>query len=153
MRLATILRMASLMTFWAVPAWAQLKFGQVLDSGATKLSADEFTQQVVGRYLEGPARSGLGSVEIVYLNGGVLRGSGSGFPSPAGGALGGGATYAIEGTWTIDERGRVCETTRIGGMVLAPRCQWWFRQSEKYYVTDSDWDRSAYATIRMVKKM
>jgi hypothetical protein len=45
---------------------------------------------------------------------------------------GGGASFAIEGTWTIDERDRICETARVGDIVLAPRCVR-FKQSDKYF--------------------
>jgi hypothetical protein len=66
---------------------------------------------------------------------------------------GGGASFAIEGTWTIDEQGRVCQSTRAGYVVLAARCQYWFKQADKYYYADSDTDRSAFITVRTVKKM
>jgi hypothetical protein len=89
--------------------------------------------------------------EVVYLEGGLIRGSGS--ATTFGGMTGGGQTYVIEGTWTIDERDRICQTTRAGSVVLAPRCQYWFKLSDKYFFADSDSDRSALLTVRTVKKM
>ena len=136
------------------PALAQTNVGQLLDSGAVKLSAEDFKQQIVGRFLVGPGRgvSMMDSAqEVVYLEDGLIRGSGS--ATTLGGMRGGGQSFYIEGTWTIDERGRVCQSTRAGSVVLAPRCQYWFKQSDKYFFADSDSDRSALITVRTVKKI
>jgi hypothetical protein len=134
-------------------ARAQTNVGQLLDSGAVKLSAEEFRQQVVGRVLAGPGRGLLIQTsiqEVVYLDDGIIRGSGS--ATTFGGMTGGGQTFVIEGTWTIDDRGRICQSTRAGNVVLAPRCQYWFKHSDKFYFADSDTDRSAVITVRNVKK-
>ena len=142
------------MAFCLSPAMAQTNVGQLLDSGAVKLSPEEFNQQIVGRFLMGPGRGVLGldsAQEVVYLKDGLIHGSG--YAATLGGMKGGGQSFAIEGTWTIDERGRVCQSTRAGSVVLAPRCQYWFKQSEKYFFADSDSDRSALITVRTVKKM
>ena len=149
MRASTTLRVSVLMVLLVSSALAQTKVGEVLDSGAVRMSGEEFRQQIVGHYLVGTLRSG--SMEVVYLQGGLLRGSGSAVLT--GGAQGGGQTFSIEGTWRIDEHDRICESTRLGSVVLAPRCQFWFRQSEKYFLADSDWDRSALVTLRTIKKM
>ena len=135
-------------------AIAQTNVGQLLDSGAVKLSAADFKQQIVGQFLVGPRRGlnvASSTQEIVYLEDGGIRGSGS--ATPFGGMIGGGQSFVIEGTWTIEERDRICETTRAGNVVLAPRCQYWFKQSDKYYFADSDSDRSALVTVRTVKKL
>jgi hypothetical protein len=130
---------------------AQTNVGQVLDGGAEKLTAAEFKKQIVGRFITGPGmRADSGTIEVVYLDGGVIRGAGA--ASPLGGALGGGGRYDIEGTWTIDEQDRICQSIRIGNVALAPKCQYWFKQAEKYYLADSDSDRSARVSIRTVKK-
>jgi hypothetical protein len=65
----------------------------------------------------------------------------------------GGYSFTIEGTWAIDERERICQSTRVASTVLAPRCQYWFKQADKYYFADSDSDRSALITVRTVKKI
>jgi len=39
-----------------------------------------------------------------------------------GGASMVGGTIEVDGSWTIDERERVCTTMRMGATVLAPRC-------------------------------
>jgi hypothetical protein len=136
------------------PALAQTNVGQLLDSGAVKLSAEDFKQQIVGRFLVGPGRGNImtdSAQEVVYLEVGLIRGSG--FATTLGGMRGGGQSYSIEGTWTIDERGRVCQSTQAGTVVLAPRCQYWFKQSDRYFFADSDSDRSALITVRTVRKM
>lgn len=154
MRLSKTLFTGILVASCVSPALAQTKVGQLLDSGAVKLSAADFKQQIVGRFLVGPGR-GVQVIssahEVVYLEDGRIRGSGSN--TTLGGMKGGGASFAIDGTWTIDERDRICETTQVGNVVLAPRCQVWFKQADKYFFADSDSDRSALITVRTVKKM
>ena len=152
MRLSQVSFAGTLAVCCVSPALAQTNLGQLLDSGAVKVSAADFKQEIVGRAVVGPARgvySATSTQEVVYLEGGVIRGSGA--SSVFGGMSGGGQTFVIEGTWTIDERDRVCQTTRLGSMVLAPRCQYWFKQSDKYFFADSDSDRSALITIRTAK--
>ena len=141
--------------FGVSPACAQTKLGEVLDKRATKLTAEEFRQEIVGRYVEGPGRAAQlqwqGSEEIIYLNDRSIRGSGR--ASNLGGAAGGGATYSIEGTWSTDDRDRICQSLKVGNFVLAPRCQYWFKESDRYFVADSDTDRSAWVVIRTLKKI
>jgi len=153
MRLSKTLLAGIFLASCVSPAVAQTNVGQLLDSGAAKLSAADFKQEIVGRYLVGPGRGGLISTssaqEVVYLEDGLIRGSGS--VGTFSGTFG--VSFGIEGTWTIDERDRVCQTTRAGNVVLAPRCQYWFKLSDKYYFADSDSDRSALITVRTVKKI
>lgn len=129
-------------------AFAQANLGAVLDAGGRQLSGDEFKHDVVGKIIRGQARttlmgasSGSNSIELVYLSPGSIRGSAQ--ASPLGGALGGGASAAVEGTWSIDERDRICTSMRMGAVVLAPRCQFWYAHDNKYFLSDSDSDRSA----------
>jgi hypothetical protein len=154
MRLSKTLLAGILLASGVSPALAQTNVGQLLDSGAVKLSAEEFKQQIVGRFLIGPGRGlsmAASAQEVVYLADGLIRGSGH--ATTLGGMSGGGQSFSIEGTWTIDERGRVCQSTRAGNVVLAPRCQVWFKQSDNYFFADSDSDRSALITVRTLKKM
>jgi len=88
--------------------------------------------------------------EVAYLQDGAIRGSG--YTTALGGISGGGRNFLIEGTWTIDERDRICQTIRASGVSFAPRCQYWFKQADKYFFADSDSDRSALITVRTVKK-
>jgi len=149
MRLSNTLLAGILVTSCISPALAQTNVGQLLDSGAVKLTAADFRQQIVGRFLVGPGRGAVisNAQELVYLEDGVIRGSGSVSQLGVGGW-----SFVIEGTWTIDERDRICQTTRAANVVLAPRCQYWFKLSDKYFFADSDSDRSALVTVRTVKK-
>ncbi len=58
---------------------------------------------------------------------------------------------AIAGEWKLDEAGRACSSMRIGGLRLPERCQHWYKLGDKYYVSDSDLDRSAKVLSRTIK--
>src|SRR5436190_22223552 len=107
-----------LVTTCVSPALAQTNVGQLLDGGGVKLSAADFKQQIVGRYLVGPGRGNFvvtSTWEVVYLEDGMIRGVGSATTT-----ITAGGTFGIDGTWTIDERDRICQSTRAGSVVLAP---------------------------------
>ena len=135
---------------WVPLAMAQTNLGAVLDSGGRQVSADEFKRDVVGRVMRGDttartpgggASATAGTLDLVYLSAGGVRGSGQ--SGTLGGARGGGASFAVEGSWTIDERERVCTSMRAGAVVFAPRCQFWYVREKTYFLSDSDSDRSA----------
>lgn len=149
MRLLTTLWTGILAMTCASPALSQTNVGQVLDSGATKLSAAEFRKEIVGRYIV--AQGVRGSQEIVYLETGGIRGSGEAVEWEMAGGMGSAGMFSIEGTWVIDTQDRVCQSIRMGRTVLAPRCQFWFKKSDKYFVADSDTDRSARVLVRTLK--
>ena len=77
----------------------------------------------------------------MYLAAGEVRGSGQRITVSGGPAAG--SSFNVEGSSTIDERERVCTTIRMGAVFLAPRCQFWFVQGKRYFLSDSDTDRSA----------
>jgi hypothetical protein len=149
---------------WAPLAVAQANLGAVVDAGGRRLSGDEFKRDVVGKVMRGTGTTpvgatttstGTGTVELVYLSAGGIRGSAQmgvlgnplAGPSRGGGAgPGGGASFGLEGSWSIDERERVCTSMRMGAVVLAPRCQYWYAYENKYFLSDSDSDRSARLT-------
>jgi hypothetical protein len=85
--------------------------------------------------------SSKGSLELIYLSAGGIRGSGQRLLMSGSSAAG--ASFDINGSWTIDERERVCTTMRMGSVVLAPRCQFWYVHGKQYFLSDSDSDRSA----------
>jgi hypothetical protein len=135
---------------WVPVALAQANLGAVLDAGGRHLSADEFKRNVVDKVMRGVdktqagmtgASAGRNSLELIYLSAGGIRGTGQ--AGPLGGATGGGQSFEVEGSWTIDERGRICTSMRMGRVVLAPRCQFWYVLDKQYFVSDSDSDRSA----------
>ena len=61
---------------WAPGVVAQTTLGELLDAGATRLSAEEFRQEVVGRTVVGPTMAG-GTQEIMYARSGIVAGTGS----------------------------------------------------------------------------
>jgi hypothetical protein len=141
-----VLRLASLAIIlgfpWvAVPAAAQQSLGEVLDAGGKRMSAKEFETEIVQRILVGPAPTG-GELELMYASRGLISGRGK---SPA-------ITLpaALRGEWKLDDTGRVCSTYYAGGIPFPDRCQYWFKLADKYYVSDSDVDRSAKVLSRTI---
>ena len=139
---------------WAQFAVAQSNFGELLDAGAKPLSAEEFKEQVVQRMIVGPTATG-GNLEVIYTSNGVVQGIGSY-------ALNVVSLASINGEWTIDDKGKICTSMRIGGsgpgvgggagVILPARCQFWFKYAEQYFLSDSDTDRSARVFRRTVKQ-
>ena len=142
-----MLPLAFALFLWAPIAVAQSNLGELLDAGAKKLSAEEFKDQVVQRVIVGLSPAG-GNIELMYANSGVIAGKGS-YIEAASVRL-----AAIEGEWTIDDNERVCSSMRIGafgtgGMLLPPRCQFWFKHAEQYFLSDSDSDRRARCSVAL----
>src|SRR5215467_16341356 len=128
-------------------AAAQNNLGELLDGGAKKVSPEEFREEVVQRMIVGPSPFGA-RWELMYATSGVIQGRAD--------ATGGGGNPnmpirpTIDGVWTIDDRGRVCESIKVGSM-LPFRCQYWFKFKDDYFIADSD-DRSAKILRRTVKQ-
>jgi hypothetical protein len=130
------------------PVAAQSTLGEVLDAGATRMSADDFRNEIVQRVLVGPSPVATGAAsgsdwptEILYAGNGTvavsfLRG-------------------LISGAWKFDDSGKVCTELRTVATnfnaVFPWRCQVWFKLGDRYFVADSDWDRSARVVSRTVK--
>lgn len=128
---------------------AQTNLGELLDAGGKRISAETFKRVLVGRVLAGPTGGGT-LLDVIYIDNGLIRGVGA--ATLLGGATGGGATFEIQGSWTIDEDERVCASMRIGSTVLPPRCQFWFEHDQRYFLCDSDTDRSARVLSRVIKR-
>jgi hypothetical protein len=134
---------------------AQNNLGELLDAGATRLSPEAFKQELVQRVIVGPTPAG-GSLEVMYQTNGLVQGTGfhskATIPQPA----------TIFGEWTLDDNGRVCTSMGMTGgggggvgqaaMLLPPRCQFWFKYSGQYFISDSDSDRSARVIRRTLKQ-
>jgi len=143
--------MAMLFLLWAQWALAQSDLGQVLDAGGKLLTLEEFKQELVQRVLTGPTPTG-GSLEIMYTSSGRIQGVGQ---------LPGDTPFRAfspyNGTWTDGDNEAVCAAVVItgqggAGMVTLPRrCQFWFKVGDRYYLSDSDTDRSAKVLPRTVK--
>ena len=81
----------------------------------------------------------------MYASNGKIAGSGR-HPLFTGNLVG------IGGEWKLDEVGRACSSMRIAGVALPYRCQHWYKLADKYYVSDSDVDRSAKVLSRTIKQ-
>jgi hypothetical protein len=127
-------------------AVGQSTLGALLDAGARKLTAEEFKAELVQRVLVGPTGVGV-SVEIMYMStGGIAGANAETTPGPG---------RELRGEWRIDSEGRICASMRLlgrqGEAVLAPRCQFWFKLGDTYYLSDSDSDRYAKVLPRKLK--
>ena len=129
-------------------AFAQSALGALLDAGAQKLTVEEFKAELMQRSLVGPTGTGI-SVEVMYTSAGRISGTSvTAFRGP-------GAT--LDGEWKADDEGRICAIMQIeisrGPQVnqLAPRCQFWFKLGDTYYLSDSDSDRYAKILPRKLK--
>jgi hypothetical protein len=150
----------SLLVAWLAVLWTPLvpaavsNLGELLDSGAIILSPEDFRNELVGHVIVGPAQSAIGLLELVYLENGMLVGKGTSTRMAAF------ATAEINGTWKTDADGkRICTSMRMGGAMgavngveLPSRCQVWFKFADRYFVADSETDRSAKVLDRTVKR-
>ena len=129
-------------------ALAQGNLGELVDAGAKRMSIEEFKQELVQRVIVGPTMSG-GDLEIMYANNGEIQGRGIAVVSSAV------TPTPIAGEWKIGDSGRICSSMRVGGtnpVVLPSRCQWWFKLGERYFLADSDTDRSTRVLVRTLKR-
>jgi hypothetical protein len=137
---------------WVPSALAQSDLGQVLDAGGKLVTLEEFKQELVQHALIGPTPTGS-SLEIIYTTSGGIQGTGV---QPAGPGF---APARYNGNWVEGENGSVCSTLvfQAGSagstqITLPRRCQFWFKVGERYYLSDSDTDRSAKVLLRTIKR-
>jgi hypothetical protein len=133
-------------------AAAQTTLGEVLDLGATKISADEFKRDVMQKTVVGTTPAG-GTLEIMYAHSGVIAGSGTHQPGSV-------VRAPVNGEWAIDDNERVCSKMSIGvgamggaifqNFILPRRCQFWFKVGDTYFLSESDSDRHARVVRRTV---
>jgi len=109
------------------------------------MAAKEFETEIVQRVVVGPAPTG-GALEMMYVSNGKIVGAGT-HPSFTANTL-----VGIGGEWKLDDAGLVCSSMRIGSVPLPDRCQHWYKLADKYYVSDSDLDRSAKVLSRTIKQ-
>jgi len=149
---STKLSSALALLLWAPLAAAQSNLGALLDAGAKRLSAEEFKQEVVQHMIVGPTATG-GEIEVMYASTGVIQGIGS-YQQLAPVHI-----VGVSGEWMLDDNGRVCTAMRIAGgggtasgVMLPPRCQFWFKYKGDYFISDSDSDRYARVLRRALKQ-
>jgi hypothetical protein len=138
-------------------AVAQGTLGELLDAGARKLSVEEFQKELVQRLIVGPSPT-RGTLELIYGSNGVVQGIGT--PAPNAPTVA--RETQILGQWTIGENGTVCTSMRISsqpggslgmtGGYFPPRCQFWFKLGDMYFLSDSDTDRSMKVLSRTLKQ-
>ena len=154
-RRSRLLLLSMIVMLHAPAAFSQSTLGELLDVGARKLTAEEFKEEVVQKYVAGPTANG-GSIEMMYTQTGIIQGQSE---------LRAGSVMAlVSGEWTTDNDGRICAAMRIGiaggtggvatgssGLMLPTRCQHWYKREQEYFLSDSDTDRSARVFRRTVK--
>jgi hypothetical protein len=132
-------------------ALAQANLGELLDAGATKLSAEEFKAELVGQTLVGPSRSGtMMIVEMVYYDNGEIQGVAAN--TMMGGGFSPNAYSGVRGSWNVGDAQRICDSMVVGPVTLPSRCQYWYRYDRRYYLSDSDTDRSARVLVRTLRR-
>ena len=126
---------------------------QLLDTGARKLSAEEFRRDIVQRSIVGPTPAGA-TIELMYVANGSIVGMGNMVAAQS--QI---TSTSFGGEWTIDDAGRICASLRTSGSgstfggssaVLPPRCQTWFKLGDAYFISDSDSDRRAKVLRRTI---
>lgn len=80
-------------------AVAQSNLGELLDSGAKKLSPKEFKDEVVQRMVVGPSPAGV-TFEVMYAESGKIAGT----SDPNAGVN---RSFPVSGAWSLDDSGRV----------------------------------------------
>ena len=122
-------------------ALAQTTLGELLDSGGRKLSREEVMATVGGGNFGGPTKDG-GQFLANYKADGSLSGFGR---SPQGN------TGPVNGTWAVDDSGKMCASYSVGGR-RASDCAFVYKGGLDYYVCDSDADKSAPVLKRTLKR-
>jgi hypothetical protein len=108
-------------------AAGQSNLGDLLDTGAQKLSAEEFRRDIVQRSIVGPTPAGA-TIELMYVANGSIVGMGNVIAAAQSQIT----NTSFSGEWTIDDAGRICASMRTPGSgstfsgsaaVLPPRCR------------------------------
>jgi hypothetical protein len=141
------LSLVAILVFGSSHAIGQSTLGPLLDAGAKKLTVEEFKAELVQRSLVGPSGTGI-QFEVMYTSSGMINGVSR--MDDVGRAMN---FKSVEGEWRTDTEGRICSTMRIptNAIVLAPRCQFWFKLGDTYYLSDSDSDRYTKILPRKLK--
>jgi len=135
-----------------------VNLGQLLNAGGKLMSPQQFREEVAQRLIVGKLPSGA-SIEVMYASSGAIAGSllggGSGQASGTG-RMGAPQNWPVSGGWSIDDSERICASMRInfaqGASIMPTACQFWFKLGGRYYVSDSDEDRSAKLFVRVLKQ-
>jgi hypothetical protein len=124
-------------------ACAQTTLGDLVQSGAQRLSPQRFEEEVVQRTLRGRIDTGM-LVEVLYASSGQLQGIG----------LAGPAEWSVQvlGSWSTGDNGTICTRMTLDGptirAMLPRRCEFWFKLDDRYFVSSSDSDARARVAVR-----
>ena len=134
---------------WSGCALARPSLGELLDAGATRVSAAEFRRDIVARMVRGPMETGL-EMYVFYDEGGGVEGQS--WPPRLGSSIAWSAE--IVGTWRVDDDGRICKVISLSGATIrarfSERCRYWFKLNDRYYAADSIGDRDVELLRREV---
>lgn len=160
---AAFVHVSSAQTLVPMPLQSEFdNLGQLLAAGGKLVSPQQFKDEVVQRVSVGILASGA-TVEVIHTTSGTVAGSllyggdrqFNTVGSQSGRGLGTPQNWPVSGTWTIDDSERICVTLQIynsqSSSILPKRCQFWFKLGDRYYVSDSDEDRSAKLLVRVFK--
>jgi hypothetical protein len=145
---------ASSITLFASTVFAQTTLGEVLDAGASLLNVADFQREIVQRVIVGQTAAGA-QLEIMYAATGVVVGRGT----PPQNVNFIGINPTVSGEWTVGTEGRICTALRFQAAYVSqappaspPRCQYWFKLRDAYFISDYDSDRSAKVLSRTLKQ-
>jgi hypothetical protein len=138
----------------AQPASGQTTLGELLDAGAAPLSVEDFKREVVQQILVG--RTGGGAeLELMYAENGSIVGHGT----PPTNVSAVATQRSLTGQWSAGSEGKICTVILFQEQHVmrspapsAPRCQYWFKLGDAYYISDSDTDRRAKVLRRTLKQ-
>ena len=127
---------------FSAPCSAQEKLGELIDSGAKKLSAEEMRTLVVGANLTGPGAKNTTS-DVDLLPDGTAKGF----------VYAGGRGYRFQGTYKIMDDGKIClHYEFVNTFPPYEACVAYYQAGQQYYLAYSDTDREAQVVKRVVKR-
>ena len=116
---------------------AQATLGDLLDSGAQRMSGSELSELIPNSKWNTPTGSPFSGVQE-FLPGGTFTGyeqSGVGW------------ARGIHGTWNIDAQDRLCFTYVYLGSSRSPICRYWYRNGDKFFASTADETGSRNAPV------
>ena len=131
--------------FTSTSALAQSTLGELFDSGGKKLSKEDVVAALSGATIS-ETTTNRATFHIKYYADGTYSGNRPAYM----GAIEYGAR-GVFGTWTVDESGNVCSTTKQWGSNNV-NCRYFYRIGGQYYISNSDSDRSAKVYPRTLEK-
>lgn len=142
MKRCTMIGGMMVMGLWSALAIAQSTLGELLDAGGKKLSKEQVRTALIGAHVTGKTFAGS-TVETDYKADGTY----SGFSTLAqGGSMG------IDGTWKVDDGGKLCVEFRVPSGRINSSCAFYYTLSDQYYVSESDSERNSPVVKRALKK-